>query len=115
MTEGSQGQHQFRAASAFLETGGWSVESCGASFEGSRGPESEAWCQEADVGIMPSEPIRHPVNMARKSRSTSKVNSKWVLGGVRRHKKGRARTQRGNQHPDGSLSADSGEPLHLLF
>ncbi|XP_060115578.1 inactive polyglycylase TTLL10 [Heteronotia binoei] len=122
MTEASQGQHQFLPASPFVKTG--SVESSDASFEGNvaqewgskEGPlelEPVVRCQEAHVGVTPSEPIQDSVNTARKSCSTSKVDSKGVLAGVKRNKKDKAGTQRGNQHPEGPPSADAGESLHL--
>lgn len=105
------------------EAGGRRAESHGASFEGHTAHgtgskegslEPEVRCQEPNVGVTPSEPIRDTVSLARKSHSTSKVNSKGVLVGVKRNKKGKARAQRGHQHLDGPPSADAGESLHLL-
>ncbi|KAL8198397.1 UNVERIFIED_CONTAM: hypothetical protein K2H54_009127 [Gekko kuhli] len=124
-TEASQGQPQPLSASTFLETGGLSEESSGAFSEGDmaqeRGPEEGplepepmVQGQEANVGVAPTEPNQDSVNRARKSRSTSKINSKGVLVGVKRNKKGKAGTQRGNQHLDGPPSADAGDSLHLL-
>nr|XP_056721490.1 inactive polyglycylase TTLL10 [Euleptes europaea] len=119
MTEVSQGQCQSLPISTPLETGGLSAEGSGTSFEGnvsqergSKGqplePEPVAQGQQADVGAAPSEPIRDFVNMARKSRSASKVISKGLLVGAKRNKKGRAGMQRMHQHTDGPPSADAG-------
>ncbi|XP_054856962.1 inactive polyglycylase TTLL10 [Eublepharis macularius] len=118
-TEASQGQYQSPPTGTFLETEGLNVE--GASLGGAgaqeRGPKEGplepqlvAQGREDNVGVIitPSEPIADSVNIARKSLSTSKVNSKGALVGAKRNKKGKARTQKGNQHPNGPPSADAG-------
>ncbi|XP_077167321.1 inactive polyglycylase TTLL10 [Paroedura picta] len=119
MKEASKGQLQPLPASTFLETGGLCMGSSGASLEGHLAqesgseegplePEPAAQCQEASMDLAPAEPTWDSVDTARKSRSTSKVNSKGVLVGVKRNKKARAGTQRGNQHLDGPPSTDAG-------
>uniref|UniRef100_A0ACB8EEH1 Uncharacterized protein n=1 Tax=Sphaerodactylus townsendi TaxID=933632 RepID=A0ACB8EEH1_9SAUR len=95
MTEVSQGQYQSLPPS----TGSLSEEGGGASVggdvaqergskQGSPEPEPGTQCQETGMSVAASEQIRDSASMARKSNSTSKVNSKGLLVGVKRNKKG---------------------------
>ncbi|XP_053136896.1 inactive polyglycylase TTLL10 isoform X2 [Hemicordylus capensis] len=103
-------------ASSQLEATGLNVECSDASLEGTGGqeegsdegpvePPTMTPAQEADA--RPSEVTRGAANVARKSRSRSKVNSKWVLGGSKQRKKGRAGKHRSRQLLDEPPPADT--------